>query len=536
MKFGIETSSFLALLAATPNIFSIHVHAEQTNAPSTSFGAQNFTIAEPKVTFNDPGGDNFELLFEYTIGKSTESSSLTLFQEDCKNTNNVSDILSYIPGGDSPVVSKSVKDAYQNYTVSIDKKKIGESLIVKDTVGDSKGTLEFCAMIEGKAQFGSGLMSVSFRKTKVQLDFDLTTNTFIVTDNGIIANTIDQTSTSVDTAYGVDAFRCGTGDSEYVDIGTSGILTQNALVGICVKPDKNEVEVSSFEMLFRQNNATVYTAATHTSSGPKAGPLSLHSKSLDGNTHRIVSRLVTNLFNNGGEEFSVTGNAYLQFISSDSSPTPEPCAKVTRDIDCNNNEENYYMKDDGNFYISSLPENESTSCCHSLAWKYAPGMEGEFCTYNERNDRTVFRGNCLQAPPSNPIPGSCALVKKPDDCNNDEANYYKKDGEYHELFLPVRSELWDGSYCHFIEADNGRYGRQVYRGDCLQVQSTRNLRMLEDSSKGSAGESSFSLYMEIKKTTGTGDSVQMKNNIFSFSLIGAAVAVIIGFVVYKKLG
>jgi len=23
------------------------------------------------------------------------------------------------------------------------------------------------------------------------------------------------------------------------------------------------------------------------------------------------------------------------------------------------------------------------------------------------------------------------LVRKPDDCNNDEKNYYKKDGEYH---------------------------------------------------------------------------------------------------------
>jgi len=78
-------------------------------------------------------------------------------------------------------------------------------------------------------------------------------------------------------------------------------------------------------------------------------------------------------------------------------PTMTPCKPVTRIEDCNNNEENYYMKDDGKFYVAGLPVDPNNGCCSDFGWKGNPAgnLIKEICWYNERYSRKVYRGNCL---------------------------------------------------------------------------------------------------------------------------------------------
>mmetsp|Transcript_13743 Transcript_13743/g.27433 ORF Transcript_13743/g.27433 Transcript_13743/m.27433 type:complete len:390 (+) Transcript_13743:90-1259(+) len=388
MKSMIQKSSFLAMLVATPGLFTSQVHAQtaETGAPTTTFEGQNFTIAEPKVTFTD-NGSTFELDFSYPVGKSVYTSSTTLYKEDCEDTNDVDELLNWDYVGTD--TSNSQYDVI-GIAVSVVKANITKSPLRKYVVGnsqDSKGSINFCIKIEGNIFVTDDeTLSVSFRKTNVRLDYDLTDNTFSVTNNAISADAIKETNTTVDTVYEVDAFRCGTGSSDFIDItATAGTINQNDLVGICLKPKTPAVvEISTFDMFFRQNDSKVYTAATLKQAGPEAGAVSQYLVSSDKQTHKIVSRLISNLFKNEGDKFNVDGNAYLQFVSSS-------------------------------------PDTRKT-----------------------------------------------------------------------------------------------------------------NLRMLEDISEGSAGDSPFSLTMKIAKVAGAGDSKETKNY-HSFPMIGAALIIAIGFVLYKKL-
>jgi len=72
-----------------------------------------------------------------------------------------------------------------------------------------------------------------------------------------------------------------------------------------------------------------------------------------------------------------------------------PCKTVTRYADCNTNEENYYVKDDGKFYVGSFPLDPSTGCCYQTYWQNAPNIEGEFCKFGGNGRFFVYRGNCL---------------------------------------------------------------------------------------------------------------------------------------------
>ena len=298
------------MLVATPGLFSSQVHA-QTGAPTTTFEGQNFTILEPKVTFHEDGGveNMFELDVEYILGKSVAyTSTLTLYRKDCENTDNFAELLDYHYGG-------YLNDGL-NLVVTIVKAKIGKSPLGENADGysqESTGSINFCIKIKGQMEITKDeSVSVSFRKTNFRLEYDLTRNTFSVTNNNILADTVEETNTIVDTEYKVVAFRCGTGSSDFDDA-EPGTINQNELVGICLKPTAPAVvKISTLDMFFQEQNNTVYTAATI----KPVGPVSQHSVSSDGQTQRIVSRLVSKLFENGRDKFDVSGNAYLQFVSS----------------------------------------------------------------------------------------------------------------------------------------------------------------------------------------------------------------------------
>ena len=123
--------------------------------------------------------------------------ALTLYQADCSTTAHVSDVIS----------SNNADDDLKKI-IFVEQSKFADSPLVEpstsDNVGKSQGSLKFCV----DAEVWSSGTSVSFRKTHISLDFDLTSNSFTVTSNDIEASEIQGTTTSVDVDYDVDAFRC----------------------------------------------------------------------------------------------------------------------------------------------------------------------------------------------------------------------------------------------------------------------------------------------------------------------------------------
>jgi len=276
---------------------------QPTGKSEVSFNNQDFSINEPFVTFKDESG-NFIVEVTYTVGRTVVGLAMTLYQADCSTTANVSD-----------VISSNNEDDNLKKTISVQQSKFANSPLVElsssDNVGKSKGSLKFCV----NAEVWSSGTSVSFRKTNIKLDFDLTNNSFTVTSNDIDANKIQDTTTTVDVKYDVDAFRCL--PTSFEKLVSPGPLLQNDLVAICLEPNddsKATVDISNFQMNFVQDGSGgKYSVAKYGSGsgGPESsGILSVISRS--DQRWKVVARLVTALFS-GGLSFNVTGNAYLQF-------------------------------------------------------------------------------------------------------------------------------------------------------------------------------------------------------------------------------
>lgn len=287
--------------------FPVDLYIKTATTPLTSvMDAIQFELGEPTVTFYDHIGD-LKLLFSYPEGKNATSTEFTLFKYDCETLTGL-EIL------EKEGIGYSAEGLY-NITVGVDKAKLSTSLLVTHSTENdedkSKGVLKFCTKAEG--MFGT--TSVSFLKTKIELAYDLTKNSFEVENNNIVADSIDMTAKAVTTKYNVGACRCNAGAPELFAClkGDLPILGQDSLVGICLKPNSTDVEISNYEMFFNENTGTKYIAATIGESGAEAGStLSLLSVSAE-KTHKVVSRLVTSLFDNGAVEVDVTGNAYLIF-------------------------------------------------------------------------------------------------------------------------------------------------------------------------------------------------------------------------------
>jgi len=169
------------------------------------------------------------------------------------------------------------------------------------------GELAFCVKAEG--MMGNDL-SVSFQKDNIKLSYDLSKNVFTVNGNKIRENNATVSSTKVTTSYGVDACRCNSINYDLRCEDNSSIK-QDTLLYICVRPNKssaNATDISNFIMRFEQGNEVTFTAVEY---GFKINRLSHITKS--GQTFRVVSRLITALFEGTADSFNVTGNAYLSF-------------------------------------------------------------------------------------------------------------------------------------------------------------------------------------------------------------------------------
>jgi len=109
--------------------------------------------------------------------------------------------------------------------------------------------------------------------------------------------------------YGISACRCKT--TSYLCETNLPALKQNELLSICMETDNSDVSVSNFNMALKQGGEEVYSVASIGNNGPVSSSLSVIFNSND--KVRVVSRVVSALFESSEETFDVEGNAYLEF-------------------------------------------------------------------------------------------------------------------------------------------------------------------------------------------------------------------------------
>jgi len=286
-----------ALITATKKncpIFCDTCPVLTTTSPTTVFQGQDYAFEKFESNFVDDD-DGFGIELNYTVGKTVSRVNVTLLDKNC-TSDDIGSIITLVP-------DQSV-DSNINFLkkVSVNKQELGKSTLVTRSEGSSKGTLSFCVKAEGVSEDD---ISVSFRQDKLNLSYDLTNNTFEVLSNGLKADDIDTTSKNVATRYTIIAHRCTS--LTYTETEPDTPLQQNALVFICIKPNSTDVEISTFNLNFVQDEFTFQVV----NSGVASTILS--SVYPEGDNIKIVSRLVSAFFNSDTDTFHASGDANLKF-------------------------------------------------------------------------------------------------------------------------------------------------------------------------------------------------------------------------------
>jgi len=190
--------------------------------------------------------------------------------------------------------------------IQINTENFSKSVLVNSTLGGSKGVLSFCTKAEAISNDNT---SVSFRKDKIKLSYDLTSNTFTVDNNSIIENEILTSTKEITTPYGVNACICN--NTSFLCDEDPATLKQNDFAYICITPNSTATEISNFDMRFEQGSSTIFTAVEMSTEGPKSGSFGMIAES--GDTKKVVTRLITALFEDDKSSFNVVGNAFLSF-------------------------------------------------------------------------------------------------------------------------------------------------------------------------------------------------------------------------------
>eukprot|EP00588_Corethron_pennatum_P020610 CAMPEP_0194313240 /NCGR_PEP_ID=MMETSP0171-20130528/10130_1 /TAXON_ID=218684 /ORGANISM="Corethron pennatum, Strain L29A3" /LENGTH=539 /DNA_ID=CAMNT_0039068107 /DNA_START=480 /DNA_END=2099 /DNA_ORIENTATION=+ len=300
---------------------SLSPTSSPTTSPTTAFQAfykQDFSIVEPTLLFFDNQGQ-FSVQMNYTVGLTASDLNITVMNENCKEIDDsMPDTIK--------IGHQFVKNHVFSKQVLIFKETFGTSPLVSEknqATGASSGTLKFCVLVETLTEDG---VPVSFRKTNVQLTYDLTTISFKVEGNELSENALNTFTKEVTSKYGISACRC-TPESFDCDITKPlPLLEQNGYAFICIKPDVNSssVKISNFDMRFEQDNVAKYTAVTLGNEGPLLDNLSGVQR--EGDSFKIVSRLVTVLFEK--TSFDVKGNAYLVFKDARRSLATAPVQRL----------------------------------------------------------------------------------------------------------------------------------------------------------------------------------------------------------------
>eukprot|EP00588_Corethron_pennatum_P008307 CAMPEP_0194286302 /NCGR_PEP_ID=MMETSP0169-20130528/32255_1 /TAXON_ID=218684 /ORGANISM="Corethron pennatum, Strain L29A3" /LENGTH=662 /DNA_ID=CAMNT_0039032703 /DNA_START=334 /DNA_END=2322 /DNA_ORIENTATION=+ len=220
---------------------------------------------------------------------------------------------------DSPVVS--IKDttlvgSSLSTTFQVDRFVLENSKLTSGMNNSNKSTagkLKFCL----KAEIVIGSKSLNFRESDIELDYDLSSNSFSIAENQIEKESIVTSTESAKNIYSIQACRCGTTSYECLsDNEKSQSLNQDSVVNICVHPNSTDVKISQLSMSFLHAGLSQVKFETVTNSTGVPGQSIIRGTGIMADPLKITSRLISGLFDNGATQFKIEGIAYLQFHSS----------------------------------------------------------------------------------------------------------------------------------------------------------------------------------------------------------------------------
>eukprot|EP00588_Corethron_pennatum_P014470 CAMPEP_0194278020 /NCGR_PEP_ID=MMETSP0169-20130528/10185_1 /TAXON_ID=218684 /ORGANISM="Corethron pennatum, Strain L29A3" /LENGTH=721 /DNA_ID=CAMNT_0039022125 /DNA_START=213 /DNA_END=2378 /DNA_ORIENTATION=+ len=317
----------IPLVAFRPESTKLVIVTSTLDDPNTAFNTENLPInqknqieisvigTERKVKVN---GDLVETKY---VGPRTQLTDAHLYLGGNNEEGNffadviVSDVY-FGPAGTGIVETKLKPVTFQDSetystsgtfskNVQINTENFSKSVLVNSTLGGSKGVLSFCTKAEAILNDNT---SVSFQKDKIKLSYDLTSNVFTVDNNSIKENDILTSTQEITTAYSIIACMCN--DTSFLCDKDPAPLKQNGFAYICITPNSTDTEISNFDMRFEQDTNTIFTAVE----GGKSGKFGMIVES--GDTKKVVTRLITALFEYEKSSFNVVGNAILSFKSA----------------------------------------------------------------------------------------------------------------------------------------------------------------------------------------------------------------------------
>mmetsp|Transcript_42787 Transcript_42787/g.84067 ORF Transcript_42787/g.84067 Transcript_42787/m.84067 type:complete len:373 (+) Transcript_42787:212-1330(+) len=269
-------------------------------AVSNVFG--DYGIAKTSISYQ-----NSSFVAEYQVGSDATSFGITLLYDDCQTEYTSATQVVKFKNPSIPAIGPGPNNMYSTEII-VDTSKFESSpdlVFWAPGFGYSKGALKMCI----KAQAYLGDISVTFHKERVQLSFDLTQNSFTVSDVGISAADYTMQQIDVNSIYQVSACRCN--QTSYACDTQVSSLNQNDLLFVCLRPNSTDVSIANFDMKYTQAGEEDNYIVTMGNDGPETSFLSavFHS----GDEVRVVSRLLTDLFMAEEKSFNVEGNAHLTF-------------------------------------------------------------------------------------------------------------------------------------------------------------------------------------------------------------------------------
>jgi len=262
----------------------------------------DYSISRTSMSFQ-----NSMFSLEYQVGSDATSFDVKLLLDDCKTEYNSTNQVVKFKNQLFQAIGPDQNNTYST-DIIVDTSKFDSSpdLVFWDTeFGFSKGALKMCI----KTQAYLGDISVTFQKERIELLFDLTQNSFTVSDVVISASDYTMQTVGLNSIYDVLACRCNS--TSYACDTTVSALDQSELLFICLRPNSSDVLINNFDMAFAQAGKEVNYFVNMGNDGPETTFLSALFKS--GNEIRVVSRLISDLFFSDEKSFNVEGNAYLEF-------------------------------------------------------------------------------------------------------------------------------------------------------------------------------------------------------------------------------
>jgi len=300
------------------NVNVCPIECEEVSTPSPTTYITQWLVGPTSYSLN-VGNNYFDGSLDLTnpIGPSANLNNVAvqLFDFNCQNKKDNTNSTNAVTI--SSIDTSQVQSF--GYSVNIDQSNIGDDTgeFVVST-GPSTGDVKFCTRVST----WEGSIEVAFRETVFALSYDLTNNTFALTNTQIQENDPDSFITDVDTDFSVLVYQC----INYVKVTNPPALQQDENIVICLEPTHvgsmaHVVHISNF-------NVKVYAGSDTTNDYVEYNPVWFGTNGWNSNSLTDVKEkpdpedvimistpVIAQFFIQGHTTIKLSGNCFLEFDS-----------------------------------------------------------------------------------------------------------------------------------------------------------------------------------------------------------------------------